>query len=216
MLEAFARRSNIPSSDWHVCITDLLTDEALRLNASAAGPPRNLPAYLVGAARHRHLSLKRSADCRHKHYAAASDNRSGEQIVTTLCSEDALRSSAGPEDESPTSSALLRLARDLGARLSGDERLVLAWVGEGISRPVIAEWLGIAPDACAKRIWRLCHRLRVAAVQQRLTYSSSERREIDRFLRRAGHSVDVPIRAIRAELRDECGPRREQCDESAK
>jgi DNA-directed RNA polymerase specialized sigma24 family protein len=189
-LEAFAHRAGIPRSEWHIYVDDLLADEALRLNAADGAPPKNLSAYLVGAARHRHLARKRSDDTRQRLYAAASENRSGERIVTTLCSEHALRASAGPAvDGSDASPAVVHLIRVIDARLTATERLLLAWVAEGIPRPRIAQWLGITPAACDKRVSRLRLRLRLDVADLVAELSISERRDVERVLRRASVSL---------------------------
>lgn len=187
VLEAYARKTKIPVWEWPVCVADLLTDEALRLSEPESTVPRNVPAYLVRAVRHRYLYLKRSSSCRERNYTAASDDYSGEWIVSSVCSEAARRMSAGPDaDVASTSVGLLRLARELEAGLSAEERFILTWISEGVPRSMIAKWLGMNPDACAKRTWRLCRRLRTQAIERSAGYSSGERREIDRFLRRAG------------------------------
>jgi DNA-directed RNA polymerase specialized sigma24 family protein len=190
ILEAYARRTSIPRAEWNVCITDLLNDEILRLRTAAAPPPRNLTAYLLTAVRHRRLGLRRAAECRERRYVAASENWSGEWIITSTCSAAALRASAGGDPEShAVSPGVARLARALDAGLSSGERIMLGWIAEGIPRALIAEWLGISHDACAKRAWRLCQRLRARAEQERLTFAPRERRDVDRVLRRAGYGV---------------------------
>jgi hypothetical protein len=186
ILEAFARQHNIPEWEWPVCITELLADEALRLSRVTTDVPRRLDAYLMRAVRNRYLRTKRAASCRDRNHLAASELRSGECIIPTTSSEHALRASAGASVlPAGPSLALQRLARELRAGLRDDERAMLDWVSEGIPRRTIAKWLGLEHDVCAKRIWRLCQRLRADATARSRGYDPSERREIDRFLRRA-------------------------------
>lgn len=185
-LEAYANRADIPRWEWPACITDVLTDESLRLAHRDAEVPRRLDAYLIRAVRNKYLYTKRATSCRDRNHLAASDQRSGEWFVPTTCSEDARRASAGPDGEPlEISDAIHRLARDLAGGLSDEERAILDWVSEGVPRRTIASWLGVGHEACAKRIWRLCRRLRAQAVERSKRYDGRARREVDRFLRRA-------------------------------
>lgn len=186
LLEAYARKARIPRWEWPVCITEVLDDEALRLSRPDTELPVNLGAYLVRAVHHRYLRLKRSMACRDRNYDAASDEHAGEWVVRTACSEEALRLSAGPEArEVPLSGSLRRLASELRAGLTRQEETILIWVSEGVSHRQIAEWLGTSYDASTKRIWRLCRKLRMRAAERAAEYSVIERREVERFLRRA-------------------------------
>ncbi|HEY9227980.1 MAG TPA: hypothetical protein VIP11_15085 [Gemmatimonadaceae bacterium] len=185
-LEAYAAKSNIPRWEWPSCITELLADEALRLTRDDAVLPRRLDAYLVRAVRNKYLYLKRGSTCRDRNHLAAAVERPGEWVIPSTCSDHARRSSAGPDAPAANSSdALLKLARDVRDGLSDEERVILDWVAESVPRRTIAEWLGMNHDACAKRIWRLCRRLRSEVARRSKTFEGSERREIERFLRRA-------------------------------
>ncbi|HEY7394712.1 MAG TPA: hypothetical protein VH559_07705 [Gemmatimonadaceae bacterium] len=188
-LEAYANKTDIPRWEWPACITDVLADESLRLARRDAVVPRSLDAYLTRAVRNKYLYTKRAASCRDRNHLAASAHRAGEWFVPTTCSEDARRASAGPDGEIlEISDALQRLARDLSERLTAQERAILNWVSEGIPRRTIATWLGIGHEACAKRIWRLCRRLRAEAAERSKSYDARARREVDRFLTRANRS----------------------------
>jgi DNA-directed RNA polymerase specialized sigma24 family protein len=186
ILESYARSAKIPRWEWTTCVYDLLADEAIRLANDTAPPPANLPAYLTRAVRHRYLFVKRSASCRYRNYDAASENRAGESVVSSLCSQYALTASAGPGAATvPMSSSLQRLARELRSGLSREDAALLVWVGEGIPRRAIAEWLGVGYDACTKRIWRLCRRLRTQAIEHGTSYPAHDRVEVERFIRRS-------------------------------
>jgi DNA-directed RNA polymerase specialized sigma24 family protein len=183
LLERYATRVGIPRWEWSVCITEVLDDEALRLVERAEQLPQHLTAYLVRAVRSRFLELKRASLRRDRRYAqaAAVDTR-------ILMSEHARRSSDPPriaEERSDDRTPATRFARTLSAHLSTDEQQMLAWVAEGVPQRMIAEWLGISREAAKKRIARLCRRLRAAAPDAAAHLSSTERREIDRLLRRA-------------------------------
>jgi hypothetical protein len=120
------------------------------------------------------------------------DSRATEQVVRGLCSEDALRASAGPAaDESERAShALHRLAVLLGAALSAEEKEMLGWVGAGVPRRQIAEWLGMGYDAARKRIYRLSRRLQQLIPAALDGMSAADRSEAERFLRRIGPGND--------------------------
>jgi hypothetical protein len=186
-LETYARKTNIPRWEWGVCITELLSDEALRFVTTRTSPPRNISAYLVRAVRNKYLYTKRATSCRLRNHIAASVERFGEHIIPSSCSEYARRMSAGL-DASPTppTRVVAEVARDVSAVLSAEDRQLLAWVAEGITRAIIAEWMGISRDACAKRVWRLCQRLRTDIVARSQHLNASDRAEIERFIRRAG------------------------------
>ena len=195
LLETYAKRMRIPRWDWSVCITEVLDDEAVRLVQRDGDLPGNIPGYLVRAVRNRYLKLKRAAIRREKHYAAAAGFESHtEQVVRGLCSEDALRASAGPAGDASmnasASHALRRLAELLGEDLSKDEKQMLGWVGEGVPRRQIAEWLGSGYDVVRKRIYRLSQRMHqlTPAVLDRM--NAEERAEAKRFLRRVGVTDD--------------------------
>jgi hypothetical protein len=187
-LEAYARRTNIPRWEWDVCITELLSDEALRFVTTHTSPPRNILAYLVRAVRNKYLYTKRAASCRLRNHIAASVERFGEHIIPSSCSEYARRMSAGV-NASPAlpPRAVARVVRDVSAIVSAEDRQLLMWVGEGVTRAVIAEWMGISRDACAKRVWRLCRRLRTDIVSRSQRLDASDRAEIERLIRRADH-----------------------------
>jgi len=195
-LQAYARRVRIPPDQSSALITDVLTDEALRLADPISTIPTNVAGYLIRTLRHRYLNSRRSTERRERRYVEAADNVTGEWIVTSLCSEDALRSSAGPDDlDSPSRSVLTRLASDLRSQMTPEEQSILLWIGQGASHVEISEWLGVSYVSSTKRIWRLCQRLRTAACQRAASYSQGERSEFERFLRRS-RTQSPPKRAV--------------------
>jgi hypothetical protein len=205
LLEDFARRTGIPRWEWSSCVTEVLDDEALKFAARRNALPRNLGAYLVRAVHNRRLRLKRAALVRDRHYADASDaGVVAERVVVALCSESALRASAGPEiaTPAPVSSGLARLATILEAELSEEELLLLTWRSAGVPLRQIAAWLAIGYDAAAKRTMRLCHRLRAVARLRVESFPPEERQELDRFFRRVDAMSAAPVpSASRADRR---------------
>jgi DNA-directed RNA polymerase specialized sigma24 family protein len=192
LLERYALRVGIPRWEWSVCITEVLDDEALRLVERSRAMPQHLSAYLVRAVHNRHLAVKRAAMRRERRYANAVE--APEDGLCTLISDHTRRSCDPPrlaEEIKGASTGIARFAELLSARLTEDERQMLAWVAEGVPQRVIGEWLGINRDAAKKRITRLCRRLRVVADEVSSTLPPDARREIDRLIQRAaakGHS----------------------------
>jgi DNA-directed RNA polymerase specialized sigma24 family protein len=185
LLEHFARRTGIPRWEWAACVNDVLDDVALKIVARRIKLPANLGSYLVRSVRNRHLELRRSDARRHRQYTLASRGYVAERVVTSLCSENAIRASEGPlVSEAAASAALTRLAAVLRAELSEDEALLLAWRSAGVPHRQIAAWLALSYDATAKRIARLSQRLRAIAWLRTESFPPEERAEITRFFRR--------------------------------
>jgi RNA polymerase sigma factor (sigma-70 family) len=189
LLERYATRVGIPRWEWSACITEVLDDEALRLiERSAREMPEHLSAYLVRAVRNRHLAVKRAATRRERRYAsAAAADPVTDGVLGLLVSEHS-REAADPlrvaEEAATASTAVKQFGELLSARLTKNEREMLAWVAEGVPQRMIAEWLGINREAAKKRIARLCRRLREMAVAVREELPMDARREIDRLMRR--------------------------------
>ena len=181
LLERYAARIGIPRWEWSSCITEVLDDEALRLIERSREVPQQMAAYLIRAVRNRHLALKRAALRRDNRYAGADG---------ALVSEHTRRAGEAPrvsEEQQSTPTGVTRLGQLLSARLSDEERQMLAWVAEGVPQRVIAEWSGINREAAKKRIARLCRRLRADADALTAELSPEARREVDRLLQRAGN-----------------------------
>ena len=189
LLEHYARRIGIPRWDASVCITEVLDDEALALVDGTRGMPQHLSAYLVRALRNRFLDLKRAADRRRRRHAtAASAIAEHEGVIVGLVSEHARRSSEPPRvaEECTPEHGMARLGILLAARLTPDERQMLAWVAESVPQRTIAEWLGISREAAKKRISRLCRRLRPLGEALARELPPNEQRAVHELLRRAG------------------------------
>ena len=189
LLEHYARRIGIPRWEASVCITEVLDDEALALVDGARGIPQHFSAYLVRALRNRFLELKRAAERRRRHHASAADGHAEhEGVHVGVMSEHARRSSEAPRvsEERTPALGVARLGMLLSAKLTPDERQMLAWVAESVPQRVIAEWLGISREATKKRISRLCRRLRAASEALVRELPPNEQREIYTLLRRAG------------------------------
>jgi len=190
ILEAYARRVRIPPSEVGVYVSEVLGDEAIRLAQPSAPKPASVEAYLIRVLRNRYLNSRRSAERRRRNQEAAADDTTGEWVVTSLCSEESLRASAGPDAGSASVGRVLgQLAEELVARVSDEEYSILMWIGQGASHREIAGWVGSSYDATSKRIWRLCRRLRDHASRQAETLPDADRTEVERFIRRAAAPV---------------------------
>ena len=190
LLERYAARIGIPRWEWSCCITEVLDDEALRLIERSREMPQHMTAYLIRAVRNRHLALKRAALRRENQYASAAlSEASPAGVLAPLVSEHTRRACQPPrvcEEQHTPPTGVTRLAELLSARLSDEERQMLAWVSEGVPQRLIAEWLGINREAAKKRIARLCRRLRAAAMVLSVELPAETQHEIDRLLHRAG------------------------------
>ena len=176
-------------------VDEVLADEAVRLTQPNAPRVVNLAGYLVRAARHKLIDVRRSAARRQRRYTEAAadgeraDTPAGEMVVEALASEHARRASLPKEPNErggEPSAAVRALAAAVREMTSEEERLLLTWLAERVSHRMIATWLDVSYDAATKRIWRLCRKLRAAAVKYGETLGAAERAEVDRFLRRAG------------------------------
>jgi DNA-directed RNA polymerase specialized sigma24 family protein len=185
LLKAYAKRCRIPAWDADACIQDVLSDEFLRLSQADCVLPRNLEVYLIRVLRHRYLNTVRAAVCRDRYQSDAASEFTGEWVVASLCSEYGIRSSRSPDESSTHAArALQLLASDLGESVTEEEQNVLTWLSQGVTHGEIAKWMGVKHDAMAKRIWRLCRRLRARAESFVTTCEPAERLELERFLRR--------------------------------
>jgi DNA-directed RNA polymerase specialized sigma24 family protein len=197
-LSRFARRVGIPRWEIGAYVSDVLADAMMRFADASREAPANMGAYLRRALRNRYLNALRDAGARHRQYAAAARDCDGERVVTSLCSEEALRDRSVDEAGSVrTRSVLERLAVELSKGLTEQEYDLLMWISHNVPRTDIAEWLGLKKEALNKRIWRLCLRLRAEAASRAATYSPREQSEFERFRRRA-HAIEgrSPIAAI--------------------
>ena len=197
LLLEHARRIGIAAAEQEGYVVEVLSDAAIGFAAATARPPRSLAAYLVTALRHRVLNAERGRARRERLARSASSvDRDAERVVTPTCSEHAIRSSRGPDWDSPSAPiALERLAAALESQLDESERLVLVWISHGVPQREIARWLGISYTAAAQRIWRLRERLRRAALEHAEQVGAEEQRELDQFLRRAGARGPAPLSA---------------------
>jgi DNA-directed RNA polymerase specialized sigma24 family protein len=186
LLEAYAERTGIPHGDWDSCVISVLDDAAMRLGAADAEIPASVQAYLVRAAYYARLHLQRDTTRRERNYELAGRDANGDGVIRTVCSEAALRDSEDPfaRGDERARTALERFIAMLDDHLDVEERHILGWVGEGVPRRQIAEWMGGNYEAVRKRILRIGARLRrlIPALVSEL--QPADRVEVERILRR--------------------------------
>ena len=190
LLELYGRRIGISAWFLDEYVATALDDAALHLTASTTAPPRLLAGYLCRVLRNHALMARRAEQRRDRHQRDAADVRYGEHAVRSLCSEHALRVSDGASmtlvdgegERADFNSGRTALAAALRARLSVEERRLIAWVEDAVPCREIAGWLGITYDAAAKRIARLKQKLRALAPECITTLDDEQRRELARLL----------------------------------
>lgn len=220
VLEAHATRLRLSDEAWERCVDDVLADAAERFVTPNAVLPERIAGYLVRAARHRYLSLRRTLACHERLIADQADtNGTGERFVYALSSAHALRSTrdaaASLEDASGYDSDALRaLAERLRAATTEQEQAIMGWLAERVPHRTIATWLDAGYDATTKRIWRLCRKLRGVAERYVAERTGAERAELERLLRRARPGAREARSSLEASSprhhgADGAGPRRE-------
>lgn len=190
LLELYARR--VGMSSWLISdyVMTALDNAALTLGEGTAAPPRNLGGYLCTALRNHERMVRRGELRRERHQGDAATSIYGEHVVRSVCSEHAIRASAGPllalvddaGDRTVAHQARIALATVLREQLSEDDRRLIAWVEDAVPCREIASWLGISYEAAAKRITRLRQRLRVQAAACIAQLDAPLRRELSHLL----------------------------------
>ena len=183
ILHRAAAQIGVDAGDRSALVSDTLATVLLALRKPAAVVPRTLMAYAIGALRHAHLKATR-------------ERQREEQLERELHREQLAQPSHADEESdavddtgrAPTRYArVLRLLsieiRDL---TTAEERDILAWLADYVPQREIARWLGTTHGAMRVRVHRLRERLRRDAQRFGTTLEPAERRELDRFLRRAG------------------------------
>ena len=189
LLRDQARRMGVDPEERDEVVTTLLDDVVLHLMDNALAP-KHLARYLVASLRNRARRLHRDARRRRatRDSAYGEFGSTHERIVAECHSEYALRASI-PSDsanEAPLRSAIAQLAKQSARDLSSDEMIMMVGVGRHVPVRDMAEQLGITYGAARVRLHRLRERFAKLAAQYTMTLKSDEKREIERFFRRAG------------------------------
>lgn len=204
LLRDQARRLGVEPHERADLVTTLLGDFVLHVQ-DAAVPPRDVGRYLVAAVRNRARNHHR-ARTRTRLLAerAATTVPGTEQRVVAEChSEYDLRrsSSASAEETTPLDTAVTKLAKWSAQALREDDQSLMAGVSHHVPMRELAAQLGISYAAARVRVHRLRERFRKLVLQHVTSLDAEEQREVERFLRRAGHCLEP--RAERAGGRDD-------------
>ena len=184
-----ARRFRIARAEQSEWVSETLHHLALTLARPSEKLTGSLTGYVMSACRRNVLNTLRDRRRRSaiEHSGLCDLPGVGESAVITLCSEASLRASRGDGgDEEAVSPALARLVGSFDRTFTSDERRLLSWVGQRVPYSTIAEWLGEKRTTVVKRVTRLRHRIRRAAVDFAASSSASDRLELMRFFLRSG------------------------------
>lgn len=192
LLQDQARKLGVDADERDALVTTVLDDFVLHLCDSEL-VPRELARYLVGALRnrvrtgHRNASRRRDADAR----ACVEHGTAGQRIVAECHSEYGLRAALGPEAQSvtPVRSAILKLAAASALALRDDELAMMVGLSHYVPLRQLAADAGISYGNARVRLHRLRERFRKLALQHLASLAPDERRELERFFRRAGISL---------------------------
>jgi RNA polymerase sigma factor (sigma-70 family) len=187
LLRDQARSMNVPPDERDEVVTTVLDDVVLHLMENQL-MPRHLARYLVAALRNRarnwHRNSQRRLSVRDR--ASLRIAQTSERIVAECHSDYGLRSAMPAAEASPPlSSAIRRLAERSAAELSREETIMMIAIGRHMPLRDIADQLGISYGAARVRLHRLRVRFSKLAIQYVETLKADERREIERFFRRA-------------------------------
>jgi RNA polymerase sigma factor (sigma-70 family) len=193
LLRDQARRMSVDPGECNEVVTTLLDDVVIHLMENQLAP-RNLAQYLVAALRnrarnhHRDLNRRRGAEA-----AGYSELGTGGQRVVAECHSDYglhASKSAEYEESFPLRSAISKLAERSARELTREETIMIVGVGRHMPLREMAEQLGITYGAARVRLHRLRERFRKLASQYVVSLKPDEKREIERFFRRAGVNIE--------------------------
>jgi DNA-directed RNA polymerase specialized sigma24 family protein len=182
----------VPIDERDEVVTTLLDDFVLAL-FEGEHPPRELTRYLVGALRNRIRNRHRARTRRYARHQGASVEAGvgGERVVAECHSQYGIRSIHAPtvEAQEALRSAVEKLAARSAAELSKEEHALMIGISYHVPLRELAAEAGITYGAARVRVHRLRERFLKLAAQHLTTLAPDERREIERFFRRA--SVDL-------------------------
>jgi hypothetical protein len=204
LLRDQARQMGVPLGDREALVTTVLDDFILHV-LDAELVPRELARYLVGAVRNesrkRHRSLERVRITGERAYTTLES--SGQQLVAECHSEYGVRTTRGPDAEAGgrLHLAIVKLAEWSALALREDELALMIGVSRHVPLRDLAAQAGLTYGAARVRVHRLRERFRKLVLQHVTSLETEERREVERFLRRAGLCLES--RAERAGGRDD-------------
>jgi RNA polymerase sigma factor (sigma-70 family) len=200
LLREQARLMGVDANQRDEVVTTLLDDVVLHLMENALAP-RHLARYLVAALRNRarnhHRDAQRRRSTQDGAYVELGFAR--QRIVAESQSTYGIRASLGADEDSSLQlrSGIARLAQSSARDLTPDETTMMVAVGRHVPLREIAEQLGISYGAARVRLHRLRERFRKLASQYMITLKAEEKREIERFFRRAEvRLVEPPLEKL--------------------
>ena len=185
LLRDEARRMGLGPGDRREIVTTVLDDVLMRLQASNAVPV-DFAQYLVVALRNRVRSGLRQS--RRSGEASLNAAFAGEMVIAECHSAYGLQAArpADADDEQSLPLAIRKLAEFSAQALSTVDGSLMVGLGRLIPLRDLAAQEGITYGAARVRVHRLRERFRKLAVQHLSTLEPAERRELERFFRRAG------------------------------
>jgi RNA polymerase sigma factor (sigma-70 family) len=224
LLRDRARRLNVPPDECDELAGTVLADVLMHLQETDV-PPRDLVRYLVGALRNRirnaHRGRRRALDTQERAYAIP--DRAGQRVVAECHSEYALRASGAAADTDHGAaeslhSAIQKLAAWSAQALTDAEATLMIGLSHHVPLRELAEQSGISYGAARVRVHRLRERFQKLARQHVASLGDDERREMQRFFRRAGITLHEPAARPAAARtptrRDDATAEREEHDDS--
>ena len=183
-----AKLLRIPREEWRAWTSELLCDVVVSLMAKKQGSPRSIVAYLIGAARNKHVASQREWSIHQTRLAERATEVGGsERVLASVCSESSVRATYAPDWEpAPLPPVLDHLVSAIQGAITPDEHQLLSWVAQRTSFSTIARMLGEHRSTVVKRVTRLRARLIEVALRFGQSIDPNEREELVRFLRRTG------------------------------
>jgi RNA polymerase sigma factor (sigma-70 family) len=185
LLRDQARRMGIEGDERDEMVTTLLDDVVLHLMEHRLAP-RDLARYLVGALRNRARRRHRDSGRRDAIRSVASEEiGTAQQLVVAECMSEYTRDASGV-GEIPRQNVVLRgLADCVAAELTPDEMKMMVGIGRHMPLREIADQLRISYGAARVRVHRLRERFRRIAGAYVATLKPEDKKEVERFFRRA-------------------------------
>jgi hypothetical protein len=193
LLRDQARRFDVSASERAELVTTVLDDFVLHMQ-DATEAPHDVARYLVAAVRNRIRNRHRDRERIHTLGERAYTTIDGttQRVVAECHSEYGMRTAmpGSTEEHDALQSAVAKLAEWSAVSLRADELALMVGVSRHVPVRDLAAQLGISYAAARVRVHRLRDRFRKLVQQHVTTLDPAERREVERFLRRAGIQLE--------------------------
>jgi hypothetical protein len=196
LLRDQARRLGLSSVECAEVATTVLNDFVLHVQEERHAP-HEVARYLVAAVRNnlRNRHRARERDRLQHERAYTTIGRSGERVVAECHSEYGLRNAAAPDADpaDALSTAVVKLAEWSALALRPDELALMIGVSRHVPLRDLAHQAEITYGAARVRVHRLRERFRKLVLQHVASLDPEEKREVERFLRRAGICLESRV-----------------------